>query len=76
MTEGGIGLGEAHDLLSTLLGANYDAEAWGKLLDGVQAEPDEEPAFTIDRAFELYGVRSGISEEGMTAFRHTKRAWL
>lgn len=63
--EDGINLAEAHERLQQLLGASYDTERWGKLLDSVHAEPGKPSLLTVEAAFELYrdsGGGAGASE--------------
>ena len=63
-TDGGIGLGEAHDRLQLLLGRRYDGAGWGKLLDSLHAEPGSEPLMTLQEAFEFFGQLGGGSNVG------------
>lgn len=76
---GGINLAEAHESLRRLLGNGYDANLWGSLLDKVHCEPGEEPAMTVDQAFQFAAVPDvgpDTHAKSMEAWRNTTKGYL
>ncbi|KAF8426434.1 hypothetical protein L210DRAFT_3509112 [Boletus edulis BED1] len=69
----GMSLAMAHDELQKELGDDYSAELWGNMLDGLHAEPGEQPRFTVDQAFQEWGQmdgRASAEEGGADYMRH------
>lgn len=60
--DGGLDLPAAHVQLQRLLGSQYDAVLWGKLLDAVVSSRESTPMMTQDEAFQFFGNESSVGD--------------
>jgi hypothetical protein len=77
--DGPLNLAQAHEQLETLLASQYDAAAWGKLLDAVQPEGTEAAQMTVDEAFHRYGTDAGVQDrhaKSMEDYRNIAKTFL
>ena len=60
--DGGLDLPAAHVQLQHLLGSQYGAVLWGKLLDAVVSSRESMPMMTQDKAFQFFGNKSLVGD--------------